>query len=306
MTIWPAFAALFRAFSGEPTAPDLEAGWADLLTQLHLPPGAIAERVPAGARAPHFRYRHFTRAKKDGGRREITEPESTLKRIQKAVLRRYLAGLAAHPAAVAYRPGTSTAHHVWPHAGASIIVTADVQDFFPNTRTERVEAWWRTRVGGDLAAVLTRLTTYCGGLPQGAPTSPALSNHVNYELDVRLACRAEAAGARYTRYCDDLAFSWRHDVGPPADFESAVRAVLHEFGYTLHPEKGWRICRGRDEPEITGVVLTRWGRVRLPAPMKSRMRNLARSADPRDAVRLEGYRGYEAMMSKRPAVLGAR
>jgi RNA-directed DNA polymerase len=205
-----------------------------------------------------------------------------------------------HPAAVAYQKGKSTANHVWAHAGAEVVITADVRDFFPNTRTDRVEAWWRERVDGDTARLLTVLTTDRGGLPQGAPTSPALSNLVNFELDARLARRAAAAGARYTRYCDDLAFSWPVGSAPLADFERGVRAVLHEFGYSLHPEKGWRVYQRGDEPEVTGAILTRSGGVRLPDRLRRAMRTLARSADPRDAQRLEGYQGYAAMVTEPP------
>jgi RNA-directed DNA polymerase len=147
---------------------------------------------------------------------------------------------------------------------------------------------------------LTLLTTYRGGLPQGAPTSPGLSNFLNRELDERLARRADAAGACYTRYCDDMVFSWRQPPGPPSDFENAVRAVLHEFGYILHLKKGWMLHHRRDEPEITGVILTRNGRVRLPDHLLRAIRTLSRSDNPRDADRLAGYQGYQAMVHKRP------
>src|SRR5947209_4952147 len=79
---------------------------------------------------------------------------------------------------------------------------------------------------------------------------------------------AAAAGACYSRYCDDLAFSWRPGAQPPGDFEVGVRAVLREFGYTLHPDKGWRVQHRRDEPKVVGVVLTRHGRVRLPDELR--------------------------------------
>src|SRR5262249_28691608 len=147
---------------------------------------------------------------------------------------------------------------------------------------------------------LTRLTTLRGGLPQGAPTSPGLSNFINVELDALLARRAEAAGARYTRYCDDLAFSWPNGYGPPSDFERNVRTTLHQFGYALHPEKGWWVHQRRDEPEITGMILTRHGRVRLPERLRQEMQTLARSKEARDLQRLEGYRGYAAMVTHRP------
>jgi hypothetical protein len=306
MTPWPAFAALWDALTGRQSAVALDADAADLVRRLGLPAQTLADIVQTDSLHPHFHYRHFTRAKKGGGRREITEPDEKLKRVQQAILARYLAAEAPHPAAVAYQKGKSTAHHVWAHAGAEIIVTADVQDFFPNTREDRVEDWWRERLAGDLARLLARLTTHQGGLPQGAPTSPALSNLVNREMDGRLAHRAESAGARYTRYCDDLAFSWPHAAGPPADFEPGVRAALHEFGYILHPEKGWRVHRSRDEPVITGVILTRQGHIRLPDALKRLMRKLSRSVDPHDAVRLEGYQGYEAMVTQRPGELRGR
>src|SRR5262249_22066154 len=125
------------------------------------------------------------------------------------------------------------------------------------------------------------------------------SNFVNRELDDRLARRAGAAGARYTRYCDDLAFSWRHGTEPPADFEAGVRAVLSEFGYTLHPEKGWRVQYRPEEPEIVGLILTPPGTIRLPDDLREKMRDLAGSDAPRDLDRLAGYRGYEAMFGRR-------
>ena len=90
---------------------------------------------------------------------------------------------------------------------------------------------------------MTLLTTHRGSLPQGAPTSPALSNCVNREMDERLTRRATAAGARVTRYCDDMLFCWRRGRGPASDFRSAVGATLSEFGYALHPRKGWGVYR---------------------------------------------------------------
>jgi len=310
MTWWAVFAPLVRALTGGRAAAcsprrsegafAFEADWAHLLMRLAITSNALRDIVETNSLHPHFHYRHYTRPKKGGGRREITEPDAKLKQLQQEILTRYLAREVPHPAALAYLKGHSTAHHVWAHAGAEIVITADVEDFFPRTSAGRIEDWWRTRSDSDLARLLTRLTTYRGGLPQGAPTSPALSNLVNHELDVRLTLRAEAAGAHYTRYCDDLAFSWPHGFRAPSDFEPGVRATLHEFGYALHPEKGWRAYRRRDEPEITGLILTRHGRIRLPDKLRRTMQNLARSDDPRDAQRLEGYRGYEAMVTKRP------
>jgi hypothetical protein len=309
MSLRSFFGPLVRAWlSGRPraTAPrtagafPFEADWTALLSQLRLPPSALGDVVVADSLHPHFHYRHFTKPKRDGGRREIAAPDTKLKRIQHEIIDRYYRSQEPHPAALAYRTGRSTADHAWAHAGAEILITADVQDFFPTTHAWRVADWWRTQVEDDLARLLTRLTTYRGGLPQGAPTSPGLSNLVNRDLDDRLTRRADAVGARYTRYCDDLAFSWRQGPGPPSDFEVGVRATLHEFGYALHPDKGWRIRYRRDEPDLVGVILTRHGGVRLPDELHQAMRALAGSDDPRALDRLAGYRGYAAMITRPP------
>lgn len=305
--MWSIFAPLRKTLSAGrpvptdgPAASSFEADWAGVAAELGLAPHALRDVATSGSLAPHFGYCRFHKLKKDGARREIAEPDPRLKRLQQEVIARYLRAEVSHPAAIAYQTGKSTADHVWAHAGAAILVTADVRDFFPSTRADRVEVWWRDRADDDTARLLTLLTTLDGGLPQGAPTSPALSNLVNVELDARLAARAAVAGAGYTRYCDDLAFSWPIDGGPPSGFERLVRAALHEFGYELHPEKGWRVYERRDEPEVTGLVLTRSGRVRLPERLRRLMRLLARSREGHDLERLAGYRGYAAMVTRRP------
>jgi hypothetical protein len=310
MTLWEVFAPLLHALwggrVGVPT-PDrsgpllsFEPEWAPLLGQLRLPPRALRDVVVTDRLEPHFHYRHYNKRKKGGGTRAIVEPDACLKRLQQVILARYLTPCPVHPAATAYQRGRSIADHVWTHAGAEVLITADLEDFFPSTQACRVEDWWRERVGdADLVRLLTRLTTHQGGLPQGAPTSPALSNLVNHELDERLTRRADLAGARYSRYCDDLAFSWPRGGEPPSDFRHGVVVTLLEFGYRLHPTKGWCLHTRGDEPEVTGVILTRRGKVRLPARLREIMARLARSRDPADGQRLEGYRAYEVMVTRR-------
>ena len=300
--MWPIFRALRQTLASRPAheaAPAVAEGWAAPLLQLGLTLDELHALLRTGTLEPHFTYSRYRKPKSSGGWREIAEPDPRLKYLQTRLVRQRLTTAPAHPAAVAYQAGRSTLNHVEPHLGAAVIVTADVKDFFPSTRAGRIELWWRERVEREAAEVLTLLTTDRGGLPQGAPSSPVLSNAVNFELDQKLFARATTAGARYTRYCDDLAFSWPHGDGPRADFERAVRGALHEFGYALHPDKGWRVHELRDEPEITGLVLTRSGGVRLPERIREVMRVLARSSDPHDAERLEGYRGYARLVTGR-------
>ncbi|MCS6864457.1 MAG: reverse transcriptase family protein [Gemmataceae bacterium] len=309
---WPLFELLAQTLrrqqaeeplSGE-AIPSFEVFTNEESATLALPPQVFRDILTTGSLEPHFHYRRFYRAKRDGRWREIAEPDAKLKKLQHAIIRRYLTTEQPHPAALAYQAGRSTADHVWRHAGAAVIILADIQDFFPNTHAVRVEQWWRQRVDDDTARVLTVLTTDRDGLPQGAPTSPGLSNLVNRDLDTRLANLAALAGARYSRYCDDLAFSWSVGAAPPAGFDVRVRAILSEFGYPLHPHKGWRVYSREEEPEITGAILTRHGGVRLPARLRDIMRKLARSRDPHDRDRLAGYTGYAKMMTRPPHARG--
>lgn len=253
-----------------------------------------------GTLKPHYRYRHFTKSKKDGSKRELVEPDDNLKEIQRVILMRYLNTETVHHAAVGFRRKKSVADHVWPHAGASLIITADIKDFFPNTKRWRILEFWENQLRSEKAAELfTILTTYHGSLPQGAPTSPSLSNLVNHRMDTALDNGTRQSGGTYTRYCDDMIFSWHGRSQPPADFKHMVTVALREFGYTLHPEKGWCVYTARDEPEITGAVLTRNGRVRVPEHIQKIMKDLRRSDDPYDLSRLEGYEGYQKMIEKR-------
>jgi RNA-directed DNA polymerase len=263
----------------------------------------LAYQIMDGGPLPRlFRYRHFTVPKKDGTVREIVEPGPSLKAVQRRILRFYLDKPRPHAAALGFRRKKSIADHAWAHAGAAIIITADIQDFFPNTTRQRVKAWWHAQGYGTLEMrLLTSLTTYRGSLPQGAPTSPTLSNLVNYEMDAALDRRLRQSGGTYTRYSDDLVFSWPDGYGPPAEFEHSVRALLRQSGYTLHPRKGWHVWNRRDEPQVTGVILKRHGDVDIPDSMLRIMRALSDSRDPLDQARYAGYQGYRTMVTREPS-----
>ena len=248
-----------------------------------------------------LRYRHFTVPKKDGSERALMEPGATLKEVQKFIKGRYLSRPKVHPASLAFQSGLSIADHAWAHAGANIIITADIQDFFPNTHHWRVYEWWMQQTYWEPEAkFLTKVTTYRGGLPQGAPTSPALSNLVNHRLDTLLYQRTKRSGGTYTRYADDMVFSWPDGYSPPSDFEMSVRATIRQFEYTLHPRKGWHVWYRRDEPEVTGVILTKRGGVDVPDSMRAIMKTLKRTAKTEEQKRkLAGYEGYRKMIRRR-------
>jgi hypothetical protein len=99
-------------------------------------------------------------------------------------------------------------------------------------------------------------------LPQGAPTSPALANICLYRADCRLTGLAEAAGAEYTRYADDLAFSEGEDFDRRVErFAAHVAAILHEEGFAVHHRKT-RIMRQSVRQHLAGIVANHHPNVR--------------------------------------------
>lgn len=271
--------------------------WGNYYQNVHYKMIKIIQFMLTHNRLPkELGYRHFTKPKKDGTERLLTEPSPLLKAIQHDILKNRLNTAQIHSSAIGFRKGKSIADHVWAHAGAAVIITADIEDFFPNTDKNRVYDFWRGVYDDeDVARLLTLLTTYKGGLPQGAPTSPMLSNAVNYEMDKQIAKKIALSGGKYTRYGDDMVFSWHHR--PPSDFERAVKSIIRSMGYDLHPRKGWQVYHRRDEPEITGVILTKQGSVEIPDWVKSRIAELRRSKG--DSDRLAGYLGYQKMVETR-------
>jgi retron-type reverse transcriptase len=172
-------------------------------------------------------YREFTIPKRSGGKRRIHAPTPELKTLQRRILRRLLARLKTHPAATGFERGESFVTNARRHVGRAVVLRFDVQDFFPSTSARRVEKYFRA-IGWnrEAARLLSGLCTWEGALPQGAPTSPRLSNLLNYRLDARLSGLAARSEAIYTRYADDLTFSFREDRRDRIGFFSKWSAKL--------------------------------------------------------------------------------
>ena len=263
------------------------------------------------------RYRDFLIPKRSGGQRRIFAPNDETKRLQRRLLRRVLARLSAHPAAMGFERGKSIVTNARAHQGQPVVVRFDLVDFFPSTRASRVRRYFR-RIGWNRRAtkVLVRLCTHEGGLPQGAPTSPRLSNLVNYRMDARLSGLAAALGGVYTRYADDITISlpeegweertWVIRSGPPAAFRLETAAdkvrflrvfvgrVVAEDGYRLHGRKKQSVRRRHHRQTVTGLVVN--DGVNLPRPtrrwlraVEHRARLAARQQSP-SSTELKNYR----------------
>jgi len=219
-------------------------------------------------------YRPIRIPKRNGKTRLLHEPNATLKTIQRTLLRRLLKKLRVHPAVTGFQPGHSIVHNALPHVGKEAVVRMDIRGFFPATTSQRIRTYFRA-IGWDrhAAKILTQLCTHKEALPQGAPTSPRLSNLINVLLDARLAGLAKRFGGDYTRYADDLTFSFQTATNPtgPSTQQIASMAIgytskiLADFGYRLNKRKT-RIATKHNRQIVTGLTVN----TRANLPRKTR------------------------------------
>lgn len=247
------------------------------------------------ASPPYERWR----VRKRGGKwRQISTPASRLKEVQRWILRNVTATLPVHDAAHGCRSGRSIVTNAMPHAGVALLVKADIADFFGMVTRARVVSTLRTAglepPVADLIADLCTAHVWGGlrSLPQGAPTSPSLANAVCLRLDHRLVAVAAAAGARYTRYVDDLTFSLA-GPGDPAALLLEVRRVVCREGFRLNPAKT-AIEPANGRQTVTGLVTND-----RPRPRRDFLRRLRaavhRGAKGRELERLRGLIAFVAM-----------
>jgi len=232
---------------------------------LHLDPGQ-PEWFASGKK--HYYYRLLTKA--DGSARLIEAPKSGLKHLQRRILSRILERIPPHPAVHGFVKRRSIKTFAAPHTGQRVVLRMDLQDFFPSFHAARIQAFFRTigypeSVADLLGGICTssaprafrRQLPLHGQphLPQGAPTSPALANLCFWRMDCRLAGLARAAGASYTRYADDLAFSGGEAFERCADrFPAHVAAILSEEDFRVNHRKT-HIMRQGVRQHLAGLVV---------------------------------------------------
>lgn len=224
------------------------------------------ERRKNHPRLRHYHYRILVKV--SGKVRLIEAPKPRLKEIQGRILDGILNRIPVHPSAHGFVRGRSIKTFASPHVGQRVVLRTDLQDFFPRVIGARIQALFRTLgYPESVADLLGGLCTNAAPgdvwssqrpdfevspahlreahnlygrihLPQGAPTSPALANLCAYRVDCRLNGLARSAGAHYTRYADDLAFSGGEAFERCVErFSIHVAAILAEEGFAVHHRK---------------------------------------------------------------------
>jgi retron-type reverse transcriptase len=221
-------------------------------------------------------YHRFAIEKRNGEQRRISAPKAVMRAAQQGILREILSKVPIHSTATAYRPGSSIVTNARHHVGQAVVIRLDIADFFPTITRRRVRGLFQSLgYSAGVATILALLTTddsrleaterspmhIDASLPQGACTSPAISNIICARLDARLNGLSKKHGFTYTRYADDMTFSHPNGNAPVGRLMSSAACILVEEGFALNQAKT-RVTRSHQRQIVTGLVVNE--RVAIP------------------------------------------
>ncbi len=224
--------------------------------------------------ATRIHYVHFQVPKRSGGTRTLSAPHRTLAAAQQWIFENILNKLPVEDPAHGFVVGRSILTNARQHVGRKVVLNMDLEGFFPSIGFPRVRSvFFRLGYSPCAATILALLCTECPrqevvyegrkyfvatgprGLPQGACTSPALSNQVARKLDKRLSGLARKLGLSYTRYADDLSFSGDQELNERVGYLMArVRHIAEEEGFGVNEKKS-RVLRRNARQVVTGLVV---------------------------------------------------
>lgn len=215
--------------------------------------GLAHEDLNAMVHGTYKFYREFSIKKRTGGSRIIRSPYPSLLAVQRWILENILCRCKISNCATGFRKNYSILNNALIHCNRDELIKLDLKDFFPSISFRRV-IWLFINLGypENVAFCLARLCTLDDQLPQGAATSPAISNIICNRLDQRLLSFSRLNKLRYTRYADDMVFS-----GKKASIEHARKItgfILHE-GFQINDKKT-RLVQKSDRKIVTGLDIT--------------------------------------------------
>ena len=213
-------------------------------------------------------YKKAFLPKKDGTYRSLYIPSIRLQFCLGPIKDRILSQLPVSKFATAYQKGSSTRKNAEPHIGKKNLLKLDITDFFGSISFEQVLcAAFNTRyVTKQVGFLLTSLCCKNDALPQGSPTSPALSNIVMRRFDDQIGRWCNQRQITYTRYCDDMTFS---SDRPLYGVYQKVKKMLFEMGFELNEAKTHFISNA-DRQTVTGLVVNE--KLSIPGSYKRNLR----------------------------------
>jgi RNA-directed DNA polymerase len=221
-------------------------------THLSLLVGYKKEHIKKAAFHTKYFYRDFEIVKRNGKKRLISEPLPSLKEIQHWILKNILHHITVSPFAKAYRPNISLTENLKFHRNQPKVFTLDLENFFPSLTIDSVEKIFsELGYSKNISDLLSKLCTRDGTLPQGAPTSPYLSNLIFKDADALISDYCIQRKIRYTRYADDLSFSGDFDE---KDLFDEVNGIIEKMNLKINAAKT-KLMTPSNRQTVTGIVV---------------------------------------------------
>ncbi len=198
-------------------------------------------------------YHNKSIPKSDGSLRILSIPDEPLKKIQRAISEKLLAYEPVSIYAKAYKPTSNVRKNAICHVGKEKLLKLDIYKFFDSINYSLVkEKVFPSNKYSEQIRILLSLLCYKGEvLPQGAPTSPIISNIIMRDFDQTVGEWCKERKISYSRYCDDMSFSGSFDENDVIEF---VTSRLKSLGFILNKKKT-RCFTGGNKKTVTGIVV---------------------------------------------------
>lgn len=214
-------------------------------------------------------YKIYTIPKKNGKLRIIEAPVPILKYIQKIILRNFLSRR-VHPIATAFEQGDSIQKNAWIHRNQHAILKLDLKNFFQSITYKRVLRYFKRQgYSENIAVMLSHLCTLNGHLPQGAVTSPRLSNLIQYNFDLNLYKYCYKNKLCVTRYADDITFSGNINKEVANEIIHYCEDRLSRINLQINKAKT-KIIYKNQRQLVTGLVVNK--KVNTPITLRRELR----------------------------------
>ena len=217
---------------------------------------------------PKSFYYSFEIPKRSGETRTISAPYPVLLNAQKWIYDNILSKIKAHDNAKGFIRNTSIVDNAREHLGKDYVLKMDIENFFPSIKKNRVMSIFRNL--GYTKRISYYLTSICcldEVLPQGAVTSPCLSNIISKRMDARIYGLANKFALNYTRYADDFTLSGNK---LPPRIINYIEDIVNQEGFSINKKKTSLIGKGKQKI-ITGISISS-GELKIPREKKREIR----------------------------------
>lgn len=210
-------------------------------------------------------YKEFKIPKKKGGYRLISSPNSELMTLQRKIVDEILSLFSVSQYCHSYKKAHNIKTNSIYHLNQDLVLKVDIKNFFGSINEEHINnIFFKLGVDSSYISQLTNLCLFQSSLPQGAPTSPYLSNLVLYDFDKEMGKYCFHRKIKYTRYADDITLSGNFNV---SEGIKQIENKLRKIGFQLNRNKTKVLRRGMRQL-VTGVVVNE----KLQVPKNNRKR----------------------------------